>query len=126
MTKSYVAMKQHVCMVCCAAYDTGALLLDKRLKEREVERLCAELGLDVSCGAVTEHQCGYHTFIYNRNNEIEISVVWAKEGSVFVSHDMWLKDIDKELQWLIANKTMVLFPDLRKALIYIRLSKLLG
>lgn len=29
--KSHVSMEQHVCMVCGAHYDTGAILLDKRL-----------------------------------------------------------------------------------------------
>ena len=31
--KSYVTMEQKVCKVCTEKYDTGALLLDKRLKE---------------------------------------------------------------------------------------------
>jgi hypothetical protein len=29
--KSYVSLERHVCLVCCAAFDTGNLLLDKRL-----------------------------------------------------------------------------------------------
>jgi hypothetical protein len=32
--KSYVTMEQHLCTVCGHPYDTGALLLDKRLRER--------------------------------------------------------------------------------------------
>lgn len=30
--KSYVSMERHVCLVCGVAYDTGSLLLDKRLR----------------------------------------------------------------------------------------------
>ncbi len=46
--KSHVSMEQHVCLVCGVAFDTGAILLDKRLRE-SMERhtttgwgLCAE------------------------------------------------------------------------------------
>ena len=33
MDKSYVSMERRVCVVCCKEYDTGALLLDKRLRD---------------------------------------------------------------------------------------------
>jgi hypothetical protein len=32
-TKSHVSIEQHVCPVCSIAHDTGAILLDKRLKQ---------------------------------------------------------------------------------------------
>lgn len=32
MEKSHVTMEQHVCVVCCKTFDTGAVLLDKRLR----------------------------------------------------------------------------------------------
>jgi hypothetical protein len=32
MDKSYVSMEQHVCMVCGVPFDTGNLLLDRRLR----------------------------------------------------------------------------------------------
>lgn len=32
--KSYVTMEQAICVVCAKPYDTGALLIDKRLRER--------------------------------------------------------------------------------------------
>jgi hypothetical protein len=32
--KSYVTMEQHVCIICGQPFDTGALLLDKRLQEK--------------------------------------------------------------------------------------------
>ncbi len=35
--KSHVSLEQHVCLVCGAAFDTGAVLLDKRLR-RSMER----------------------------------------------------------------------------------------
>jgi hypothetical protein len=31
--KSYVSMEQHICVVCGKAFDTNAILLDKRLKD---------------------------------------------------------------------------------------------
>ena len=46
--KSHVSMEQHVCLVCGVAFDTGAILLDKRLRasmERHTKTgwgLCAE------------------------------------------------------------------------------------
>ena len=30
--KSHVSLEQHVCLVCGTAFDTGAILLDKRLR----------------------------------------------------------------------------------------------
>jgi len=46
--KSHVSLEQHVCLVCGVAFDTGAILLDKRLRA-SMERhtvtgwgLCAE------------------------------------------------------------------------------------
>ena len=33
MSKSYVSVEQHQCFVCGKTYDTGAILLDKRLQE---------------------------------------------------------------------------------------------
>lgn len=32
--KSYVTLEQKICVVCGRSYDTGSLLLDKRLRER--------------------------------------------------------------------------------------------
>ncbi len=31
--KSHVSMEQHVCMVCCTTFDTGAILFDRRLRD---------------------------------------------------------------------------------------------
>src|SRR5690606_24370178 len=31
--KSHVSLEQHVCLVCGSAFDTGAILLDKRLRQ---------------------------------------------------------------------------------------------
>lgn len=33
MSKSYTAMEKKICIVCAQTYDTGAILLDKRLQE---------------------------------------------------------------------------------------------
>ena len=46
--KSHVSMEQHVCLVCGVTFDTGAILLDKRLRASMEHRtttgwgLCAE------------------------------------------------------------------------------------
>ncbi len=32
--KSHVSLEQHLCLVCGVAYDTGSILLDKRLRAR--------------------------------------------------------------------------------------------
>jgi hypothetical protein len=32
--KSHVSLEQHVCLVCGVAYDTGSILLDRRLRAR--------------------------------------------------------------------------------------------
>ena len=34
MDKSYVTMEQNVCPVCCKTFDTGAILMDKRMRDR--------------------------------------------------------------------------------------------
>lgn len=34
MSKSYVTLEQNVCKVCCQEYDTGALLMDKRMQDK--------------------------------------------------------------------------------------------
>ena len=34
MTKSYVTIEQQVCVVCSKSFDTGAILMDKRLRNR--------------------------------------------------------------------------------------------
>lgn len=33
MSKSHVSMEQHLCIVCCKPVDTGAILIDKRLRQ---------------------------------------------------------------------------------------------
>lgn len=45
MSKSFVTMEQKVCQVCGHTYDTGSLLLDKRLKERFEMHTTTGLGL---------------------------------------------------------------------------------
>lgn len=34
MTKSHVTLEQHICPVCCKQEDSGAILLDRRLRPR--------------------------------------------------------------------------------------------
>lgn len=34
MNKSYVTLEQHVCVVCGQPYDTGTILMDKRMREK--------------------------------------------------------------------------------------------
>lgn len=48
--KSHVSMEQHVCLVCGVAFDTGAILLDKRL------RASMERHTTTGWGLCPEHQ----------------------------------------------------------------------
>jgi len=48
--KSHVSLERHVCLVCGVAYDTGNLLLDKRL------RASLERHTTTGWGLCTEHQ----------------------------------------------------------------------
>lgn len=48
--KSHVSLEQHVCLVCGASFDTGAILLDKRLRA-SMERHTA-----TGWGLCPEHQ----------------------------------------------------------------------
>lgn len=34
MSKSYVTVEQHCCPVCCKTFDTGAILLDKHMRDQ--------------------------------------------------------------------------------------------
>lgn len=33
MTKSHVSMEQRICLVCCCKFDTGAILMHKRMRQ---------------------------------------------------------------------------------------------
>lgn len=48
--KSHVSLEQHVCLVCDTAFDTGAILLEKRLRQ-SMERYTA-----TGWGLCPEHQ----------------------------------------------------------------------
>lgn len=48
--KSHVSMEQRVCLICGVSYDTGAILLDKRL------RASMERYTRTGCGLCDEHQ----------------------------------------------------------------------
>jgi hypothetical protein len=48
--KSYVSLEQHVCLVCGATFDTGSILLDRRL------RSSMELYTTTGWGLCAEHQ----------------------------------------------------------------------
>ena len=43
--KSHVSLEQHVCLVCGTAFDTGAILLDKRLRASMERRTATGWGL---------------------------------------------------------------------------------
>lgn len=47
--KSHVSLEQHVCLVCGTAFDTAAILLDKRLRQ------CMERHTATGCGLCPEH-----------------------------------------------------------------------
>lgn len=50
-TKSHVSLERRVCLVCATTYDTGALLLDKRL------RASMERHTTTGWGLCPEHRC---------------------------------------------------------------------
>lgn len=45
MTKSYVTLEQQVCVVCFKSFDTGAILLDTRLRDRFEHQTTTGLGI---------------------------------------------------------------------------------
>jgi hypothetical protein len=57
MTKSYVTMEQAACLVCCKTFETGNLLLDKRLRERFDMHTLTGWGLCDDCTPM--HEQGY-------------------------------------------------------------------
>jgi hypothetical protein len=52
--KSHVSLERKVCVVCGAAYDTGAILLDRRLRKSLERHTCTGSGL-----------CPEHQRLYN-------------------------------------------------------------
>lgn len=52
MNKSYVSMEQKICKVCGNKYDTGALLMDKRLRDSMEKYTVTGMGC---CGECTDH-----------------------------------------------------------------------
>ncbi|MCK5318590.1 MAG: hypothetical protein KAJ55_11770 [Anaerolineales bacterium] len=53
-TKSYVTLEQHVCVVCTKKYDTGALLLDRRLRDSFEHHTVTDWGMCPACDALRE------------------------------------------------------------------------
>jgi hypothetical protein len=49
--KSYVTMEQRLCVICCKTYDTGALLMDRRLRDKFDMHTVTGIG-----GMCEEHQ----------------------------------------------------------------------
>lgn len=45
MTKSFVTLEQHRCIICGADYDTGSLLLDKRLSNKFEHHTLTGMGM---------------------------------------------------------------------------------
>ena len=45
MSKSYVSMEQHECVACGTRYDTGVILLGRRLKASMEDKTVTGLGL---------------------------------------------------------------------------------
>ena len=45
MNKSYVTMEQHICIICGKEFDTGALLLDKRLRKQFDQHTTTGIGM---------------------------------------------------------------------------------
>lgn len=52
--KSHVSMEQHACKVCGQVFDTGAILLDRRLGETLEARTVTGMGMCPSCDGLRE------------------------------------------------------------------------
>ena len=80
MSKSYVSMEQKLCTVCGKSYDSGAILLDRRLKE-SMER-CTVTGF----GMCEEHQAladkGYIALVGVDESKSEVS----PDGNILPQH----------------------------------------
>jgi len=51
MSKSYVTMEQHVCGICGVTFDSGAILLDKRMREKFERHTVTGYGTCPDCQA---------------------------------------------------------------------------
>lgn len=61
MNKSYVTMEQHMCAICGKTFDTGSILLDKRLRKQFEHKTVTREGL---CPEHQQfHDNGYITLI---------------------------------------------------------------
>ena len=57
MSKSYVTMQQEVCLVCAKAFDTGAILMDRRMRDTFEHKTVTGWGLCPDCKS--KHDGGY-------------------------------------------------------------------
>jgi hypothetical protein len=90
MTKSHVSMAQHQCIVCGEIYDTGEILLDRRLKNSLEERTLTGKGF------CEEHQ--------KLKDDGYIALCEAIEGSsirtgrvIHIKNSAWEKVFNSEL-----------------------------
>lgn len=53
MSKSHVSMEQHACQICGKLFDTGAVLLDRRLQDSLEDKTVTGMGICPACDDLT-------------------------------------------------------------------------
>ena len=86
MSKSYVTLEQKRCLICDKAFDTGSLLLDKRLQERFEMHTVTGLGICPTCDKV-----GYIALIECEPEKSTEGSIWRTGGIVHVKKEAWGK-----------------------------------
>jgi hypothetical protein len=80
MSKSHVSMEQHQCIVCLTLFDTGAILLNKRLAQTLEPRTVTGHGLCPECNALNAE---YVALVECNNDKTRTGVVGRVRRSVW-------------------------------------------
>lgn len=113
--------------------------MTKYALQQAVNELLESLNFTHEIGTVTRETSGYHAFIHERRpnstrHDNAASLVWSKDVAVYnlsINSPVVLVPSDTEnvfhmkIEQLVEVSNAKHFPNLREALIYIRLSKLL-
>ena len=80
--KSYVTMEQHICPVCGKTFDTGNIIMDKRLKESFDSKTVTGYGL-----------CEEHEELFNQGYVALIEIDEKKSNLAGKNKDIHSKDV---------------------------------
>lgn len=97
--KSHVSMEQHVCVVCGKQFDTGTILLDKRMRATLERHTITGMGM---CPAHTEkREQGYVALIECDPEKSDVSgntarpdKVWRTGNVVHLKREAWERIFD--------------------------------